>query len=224
MPRRLGLALCLTGPLVLAAITGSAAEDRPLSPAQIALFESNQLKSIASPTRIRYRFQHEEAGSVSVTDQIVLDIREIRDDGKKNVWVDFLSGERHVGYPPAMGFDGNPLLMYALERDVNEMHRLTGGAAVYFRNRIRNAFVDGAKTQPVSITVGGQSVAATRISIVPFRGDQHLVPFGGLGDKEYEFVLSEAIPGTIYAIRTETPASGNAPSVAETITYTGEER
>src|SRR5579872_6783063 len=89
------VALTLTGP-VLAATD----ETPPLSPAQIALFETDHLKAIRHAERLEYRYRREasEAGG-GYDDRVDLDVRP-REDGGKNVWVDFLSGERHRPYPP----------------------------------------------------------------------------------------------------------------------------
>ena len=50
-------------------------------------------------------------------------------------------------FPPMIGFRGNPVLMFFLEHDVEEMQRVDGGAASYFRTRIRQAFVDRGADQ-----------------------------------------------------------------------------
>jgi hypothetical protein len=205
-----------------AASPAARAEDtRPLSPAQIALFESHHLDAIRHPAKIEYQFKH-EAGADTYTDKVSLDV-EPRADGKKDVSVDFLSGDHHMPFPPALGFNGNPVLMYFLERDVTEMHRVTGGAATYFRNRIRQAFVDRAETHPTSVTVDGKEQKGTEITLAPFRDDPLIARFADFKDKTYRFVLSDAVPGEIVEIGTVVPgADGAAPRVAETMTFAGE--
>src|SRR5215472_1615890 len=131
----------------------SLADDRPLSAAQIALFESNHLQEIAKPVVLEYVFRHLGGIAGDFDDKVTADIRSIHPDGKKDIWIDFLTGPHHVNFPPALGFNGNPLLMLFLEHDVTEMREATGGAAQYFRNRIRDAFVDRTEMHPVDITV-----------------------------------------------------------------------
>jgi hypothetical protein len=220
--------LLIAAALLAAAVGPAGAVDepvdpRPLSEAQIALFESDHMHGIGERAELSYAFRHEETDEgKSYDDRVSLDVRP-QPDGKKDVWVDFLTGEHHVPYQPAIDFRGNPVLMFFLERDVQEMHKLTGGAAAYFRNRIRHAFVDRAAVRPTTVeTVHGQA-PGTEITLQPFSEDPHIAVFPGWKDKSYRFVLSDAVPGTIYQIATEVPgADGQKPRFKETMTFTGE--
>ena len=212
------------------AAPAAAADDQPppLSPAQVALFESDHLKSITKPVRLDYAFEH-HGGTGDFTDKVSETIREVHEKGGKDVAVEFLSGEHQMGFPPVNGFHGNPVLMYFLEHDVVELRQATGGATTYFRNRIRRAFLDGATMHPTEVTVGGKTQAATEIVITPFRNDAQIVRFPGVAEKSYRFVLCDAVPGTIYQISTSVPKptqpAGGAGAVAafdETMTYSGE--
>jgi hypothetical protein len=198
-----------------------AAEDtRALSPAQVALFETDHLRTIDAAERLQYRFDHEAAGASEVyVDRVNLDIRP-RPDGAKDVWVEFLTGKRHMPFPPLSGFHGNPVLMYFLERDVEAMRAQTGGAASYFRNRIRRAFVDEADLREIALERDGKTSAATEITLAPFRGDSRVAAFPGLEDKRYRFVLSDQIPGGVYEVTSEIPGEpGKAPRLKETMTF-----
>lgn len=221
-PSWLLLSLVLA-PIVLAAPAPAADDTRPLSKAQILLFDTNHFAGIEHPERLEYRFEH-AAGRTGerYVDRVHLDVRP-REDGAKNVWVDFLTGSRHVPFPPLMGFHGNPVLMYFLERDVEAMHAQTGGAATYFRNRIRHAFVDRAELREVELQRDGKTERATEITVVPFRGDLRIVAFPGLEEKRYRFVLSDAVPGAVYEIGVEVPGKpGEAPLLLETLTFLAE--
>jgi hypothetical protein len=221
----LGLALCAT----ILRIPQASADDndtRPLSPAQIALFESDHLGGIRQAARLEYRFAREAAAASadepgSYTDRVDIDVRP-RADGGKDVWTDFLSAERHVPFPPLMDFHGNPVVMFFLERDVDEMHRLTGGPASYFRNRIRQAFVDQAQVSAIELQREGKAVPATEITLAPFAQDQHIAVFPGLAEKRYRFVLSDAVPGRIVEIQSEAPGKASQFSTKETMTFVGE--
>ena len=221
------LALGVVGP-------AAAADDQapPLSPAQIALFESDHLKSISKPVRLDYAFEH-RGGAGDFTDKVSETIRAVHEDGGKDVAVVFLSGEHQTNFPQVNGFHGNPVLMYFLEHDVVELRQATGGAATYFRNRIRRAFFDGAQVHPTEVTVDGKTQAATEITITPFHNDAQIARFPGVAEKSYRFVLCDAVPGTIYQISTSVPkpaaASAGATPVAamaaafdESMTYSGE--
>lgn len=220
-----GVALCA---ILLPAIESSAAENEapPLSQAQIALFESDHLGSIRQAERLEYRFAREAAAAKpdeigSYTDRVDLDVRP-RADGGKDVWTDFLSAERHVPFPPLMDFHGNPLIMFFLERDVGEMHRLTGGTVTYFRNRIRQAFVDQAQLKTIELQRDGKSMSATEITLTPFIQDPHVAVFPGLAEKRYRFVLSDAVPGRVVEIQSEAPSKTGQFTTKETMTFVSE--
>jgi hypothetical protein len=213
---------------LLAASAGSQAAEperdtRPLSPAQVALFETDHLKMIEHAKRLEYRFTRETTDADGIADRIALDLRP-RGDGGKDVFANFLSGERHKDFPPLIGFHGNPLVMYFLERDVEEMRRETGGAAVYFRNRIRNALVDQAQLRAVEVERDGKALRATEITLHPFRNDARLGAYPGLQAKRYRFVLSDAVPGSLYEIGLEVPGETGQPArVKESIVFAGEQ-
>lgn len=229
MARRSGIHDWVIGvALLLGAMGAARAEDAPppLSPAQVALFDSDHLKNITHPARLDYSFAH-RGGEGDFTDKVSAYIREVHKDGSKDVAVEFLTGERQMEFPQANGFRGNPLLMYFLEHDVVELRQETGGAATYFRNRIRRAFLDRAEMHPVEVTVDGKKQSGTEIVIAPFRGDALIGRFPGVADKTYHFILCDAVPGTIYRISTSVPkpATAQAASPAgfeESMTYSGE--
>jgi hypothetical protein len=203
-----------------AALSSARADDPPLSPAQIALFQTEHLRDIAQPMVLEYAFHHHGGPGGDFDDTVTADIRELHGDGGRDVWIDFLSGAHHVNFPPALGFHGNPLLMFFLEHDVVEMRDATGGAAQFFRNRVRQAFVDRAEMHPVAIIFDGQKRSATEIVLAPFRADPDLTRFPVFAEKTYRFILSDAVPGRVYQISTTLPAADPASGAFEdSMTY-----
>ena len=96
--------------------------------------------------------------------------------------------------------EGNPVILYFLERDIREMQRLTKGQPNYFRKRIRMAIYQGAPIREVSLPYRGKTVAAREISIAPYLDDPTRARFEKLANKQYVFMLSDAVPGGVYAI------------------------
>jgi len=210
--------------LVGAAISfwsSSRAEDEPsLSAAQIALFESDHLAQIRHPATLDYTFRHD--GSDPYEDTVALVLREVHEDGSKDVSVEFLSGDHRIEFSPVIRFHGNPLIMYFLEWDVRGMHNATGGSALYFRNRIREGFVDQAEVEDTSVTLDGQPEPATAITLQPYRHDPGIERYAAFRDKSYRFVLSDVIPGKVYEIRASVPGgAADAPETVDRITYSG---
>jgi hypothetical protein len=197
-----------------------AADDRPLSGAQIALFESDHLGAIKHPATLDYVFHHD--GSEPFPGTVALVLREVHEDGSKDVSVEFLSGDHRAEFSPVTRFHGNPLIMYFLEWDVQGMHKATGGSALYFRNRIREGFVDQAEVEDTSITLDGRPRPATAITLQPYRHDPGIERYAAFRDKSYRFVLSDAVPGKIYEIRASIPGSAAGdPETIDRVTYSG---
>ena len=190
----------------------------PLSPAQVALFETPHLDGIRAPIRLDYVFRREEEGRETVEDRITLEIRAVNPDGRHDVHPEFLTGERRIPYPSALGFRGNPLPMFALDRDTRELAAATGGSAIWFRGRVRQALVDQATLRETTLQQPGGSAAAVEIELAPFRNEPRA---GRYQERLYHFVLSAAVPGGIAEIRTSLPAGEGRGAVSETILYAG---
>lgn len=217
----------VTGPVALLlgwllVLPMAQAEDSPpsMSPAQIALFETPHLASIRNPLWLDYAFRREEAGQPAVTDRISLEVRHVREDGRHDVYPEFLTGERRIAYPPALGFLGNPLLLFALDRDTRELSAATGGSTNWFRGRFRMALLDHATLQHSQVTAAGQTtpVEALQVEVVPFDHERRAGRFQTL---RYVFTLSDAVPGGIVEIRSTVLGSSASPEIVESITFAG---
>ncbi len=214
------IAVLLSGP----ALAQAPADDtRPLSPAQVALFETPHLRNVDSAKTLRYGFVRE--GGAGFTDEIAVRVRRVNPDGTKNLAFDYLTGDRRVKLPELDNFRGNPLLMVTLERDVLEMKEQVGLSTSYFRNKIREAFVSAAAVTSVTFSVAGAAVPAQAITVQPFKGDERLVRIPSLQEKSYTFVLADAVPGTLVEIRIAIPADAamDAPAFSQRTTFTGVE-
>ncbi|MEN0073827.1 MAG: hypothetical protein AAGC69_05555 [Paracraurococcus sp.] len=209
--RRRLAALAATAPLLIAAD-----EPPPLSPAQRLLFETPHLAGLHAPLRLDYDFLREEAGRAPVRDTIRLAVRESQDAGRFDVEPEFLTGPRAMHYPVARGFRGNPLLLFTLDRDARELSAATGGSTVWFRTRIRQAFVDAATVQRITLPFEGHEVPATEVLLQPFGGEPRARRYQAM---RFRFVLAEAVPGWIQSIGSEVPAGDDHPAVREEIAF-----
>lgn len=198
-------------------------DTRPLSPAQVALFETPHLRNVEHAETLDYSYVRE--GPAGFTDKVALHIRKVNSDGTKNVAFDFLTGEHQVKFPELDNFHGNPLLMLTLERDVNDMKEQVGLSSSYFRNKIREAFVTKAAVAQGTFDFEGAAVPARVITVRPFEGEQRLERIPSLQAKTYSFVLAEAVPGMLAEIRIGTPADTkmDAPAMSQRMTFTGVE-
>ena len=191
-----------------------------MSPAQVALFETPHLASLRPPLRLDYAFRREEGGKEPVDDTIRLALRASASAGGGccDVSPEFLTGPRALRYPPATDFRGNPLLLFALDRDTRELSAATGGMPTWFRSRFRQALATTAEVRSAEVEREGRRVPATLIALRPYEGEPRA---GRYQRRLYAFTLCEAVPGWIQAIRTELPADGGAGAVVESISFAG---
>ena len=197
------------------------ADTRPLSPAQIALFETPHLRNVSQSGTLGYQVVRE--GAAGFTDTVAMHVRQVNPDGTKDLSFDFLTGPRRVAYPELDQFRGNPILMLMLERDVLEMKQTLGLSATYFRNRIRESFVEHATVAEGTFTLGGRAMPARLLTVRPFAGEARLERLPSVQQKTYVFVLADGVPGMIAEMRIAMPANPamQVPAFAERITFQG---
>jgi len=202
------------------------AADKPLeyTPAQNALYKSNQVGSLTKNDVVNYSFSRQGTLEAPIEDKATITIVDESPDGKKNIQVDFLSGENHIDQPLYEGFKiGNPIWMVFMERDVKEMSELTKGSQMYFRNRIKEAMAtpQRATVSSTSIVFEDHKVDATTVVLKPYVGLEDISRFKQFEQKSYEFVISSKVPGGVYSVKTFTPGdAGKEPVMVETLAYT----
>lgn len=205
MSRHLTKALALLAATWLAMPAG-AADD--FSPAERALFMTNQLANLKPPVTLNYRFSKSGSLEAGFDDKVAIKLR-VPDGGACCASsAEFLSGPRRLALPDVESAEGNPAILYFLERDIREMSRLTKGQANYFRKRIRMAVYQGAQIVDVTLPYQGRQVAGRQITIAPYVDDPLKARFEKLAGKQYVFTLSEAVPGGVFAIRTRIDGGG----------------
>jgi len=225
-PVRAAVAAFLTAGAMALVAGGVAAQD--ITAAEKLLFQTSHLRNVTAPTVLRYRYVRQDADGAGFSDEVLIDVAARNSDGSARVSAEFLHGERQLPIPAVQQAQGNPALLGFLERDIAEMQRLTGGSTSYFRKRIRMALAESARIEDVTVDYGGRQVRGQAVSIRPYLND----PMGGkmpkyLG-KQYVFILSDAIPGSVYRLSATVP--GLAPAekggagavlVEETMTFNG---
>lgn len=200
------------------------ADNYEFSEAETRLWLSDHLENIAKPIRLKYDFVRSGSYEEGFSDVVLLDIRELHQDGSKNADMQFFTGDRAQPFTPdsVTEIRGNPVLGIYMRGDVYDMDRLTGGSWRYFQRRIKLALSKGARVEPVEIEFGGKKVKAQRIVITPYEKDTHSAQFPQFVQKRYEFTLSDSVPGTLYEIHTIVPGAteGDAPLLEERLTLT----
>lgn len=193
--------------LALAAATFCGPASAPPARAETvthAVFEAGFLKDLKEPATFRYRYEMSgETLERPVASEVLMEVREVKEDGSKVVHFDMFGGQRKAG--PMAAREQNLVVLAFLQRDVAQMANLTGGAAGYFQQQIRRAFNGEAKAEDIQVEVDGRPVAARRLVITPFADDPNIARFPRFRGKTYEFVVADAVPGGIYRLATRTP-------------------
>lgn len=195
----------------------------PISQAETMLFLTDHLKQLKTPTLLSYRFTRDGTLESRVDDSVDVNVKSKGKEGGNAVSTRFLSGDNAVKYPPVPDAEGNPVILWFLERDIKEMERLTGGKSPYFKKRIRLALADSAEVRPVKFAFGGKEVSGTEIKVAPYLDDPNKPKFGKMHTKYYVFTLSDQVPGNVYQMRAVVPAEDGAgdaqPLIDETLTF-----
>ncbi|MBS0445431.1 MAG: hypothetical protein JSR59_05705 [Proteobacteria bacterium] len=211
-----------------AAVTVAAEEGaKDYSPAERAIFMSDHLAKVHAPATLNYTFRRTGSLETAFDDKVAIQLKPAADGSCCSASGEFLSGERHLVLPDIDEAKANPVILYFLEHDVRDMQRLTKGQQGYFRKRIRMAIYDGASLRDVSLKYRGEAVAAHEIAIAPYTNDPNRSRFEKFADKQYVFTLSDAVPGGIYAIRSQVAdkdkPAGAPPLIAEELLLDGAE-
>lgn len=190
-----------------------------ISQSEKLLFQTNHFDNIKKPIKVNYIYRQESATPDAFTDEVWVDVIGRNADGTASVTAHFLSGTREIPIPPIEHAQGNPVILGFLERDIAEMKRLTGGAVGYFRKRIRLALAaPNIAVKKIDVAYEGRQIPAQEITIHPYGDDPLRDRFAKLADKGYVFVISDAVPGSLYRVYTTVPSATATPVVDASMT------
>jgi hypothetical protein len=210
--------------VVLLAATGPAAANAQVVIQQI--FEGKHLKLTKQGSEIKYRFQrsvsHEKVLGAAFSDDIKLDVVTVKDDDKRDFEFQVFTGER--ARDPFADHDrvGNPLLLWYLDRSVNNYKALAGGGLTYVKGRFMEA-LRNATAEATKVDVGGQSVDGFRVTLTPYAKDPNAARMMGYENSRFVIVYSDAVPGyfvemsSVYENKDQ-----NAPRLEERLNFVGE--
>ena len=203
--------------LLLGMMSGTSypADEENFSRANTLLFRSDHLARVTAPARLLYDFRKTGTREDGFSDTVEVQFVEALAEDGKQVEVNFFTGERARPVPAMTVSEGNPIVMLFLQREVNELGRLTGGSWRHFQKQIKLAFENDAEVTPVTVTLEAEAIPATRIMIAPYLEDPQRRQFEAFAETRYEFTLSDAVPGFVYEIHAVTPGNGADPAKAD---------
>lgn len=222
--RRRLLALAPAALLAGAGGAARAADPASFSEAERLLFTVDHFKSLGGGAKLDYDYARRGSLEDEFKDKVQIAVGAKGADGGRPVHVDFLTGKQKMELPDLQSAEGNPLILFFLEREVREMNRVTGGSQNYYRKRIRITLANAAEVKPVSVTVAGKPVQAQEIRIAPYRDDPARSRYEKFADKTFVFTLSDQVPGGVVEMRSQLLPDGgsaDAPVWAESVKYTG---
>jgi len=188
--------------LLSLALAAQAQTDRQdYSPAERLLFMSPHLETAKPPQTLEYGWRKSGELEPGQYERAKLVLTARAGGGCCAAHTEFLG----AALPDLDEAQGNPLIMSFLERDVREMQRLTGGSQGHFRKMIRMAVYESARVRTLALPYKGRLVQAQEVVVQPFLNDPNRPRYERFARKEYRFMLSPAVPGGLYGIRSQVP-------------------
>jgi len=173
-----------------------------LNEAQSLIYDRGHLANTTEGQTLTYSYVSKDDMGDAIDDKASLLVVASHDDGRRDVDLDFLSGDRHLNLPPFKQFRGNPIIIAMLEHIAQNMSELSGGGALYFRNRIRDALAsDKVELDRAPVSVAGEEYEGTTLVFYPFAGDEHLADNELMKASEFSIALSDDVPGGVISVK-----------------------
>ena len=180
-----------------------------LNEAQSWIYDRSHLSNTNAGQTLEYSYKGEDSNSAEINDRASLSIVSKHDDETRDVEISFLTGERHLPLPPFSGYRGNPVIIAMLEHIAQTMSAQSGGGALYFRNRIRDALAGSdVVLEPHKISYADKEYSGTKITFHPFLNDEYLSIDNVLRQSRFSIELSDEIPGGVFSVQIS--ATGNS--------------
>ena len=215
-----GAAMALSTPVL-----GVSALAAPTAAPDVAalLFEKPQwaIAPVGSSLTYAYTQKIPAQFGPSFDDKIALKLDKGDDEKSRTAEVRMFSGEHATPAGPFRSDEQNPVMLLALENNVEQLTKVWGANPRYLKNAVRKAWRENARIAQVPITVDGKQVPGTRITIEPYKNDSEATKMGGLETMTYMVEVSDAVPGNLVKVDIHAPATGAA-TFSETLTYTPE--
>lgn len=187
--------------LSIALSTGLANAFEELTQAQTLIYDKDHLSGTSKGQTLDYQYISKDHDLPEIDDSASVSILAAHDNGLRDVKVDFLSDERRLPLPTFSEFRGNPVIIAMLEHIAQNMSSHSGGGALYFRNRIRDALAsEDIELEKSSAEYNNDEYETTRITFYPFVNDTHLRADDLIRESRFSIELSDDIPGSVLSV------------------------
>jgi len=196
----------ITGCSLLLLLPIAAVAFENLTPLQNLVYDTAHLENTNAEQVVAYDYVYtDNEATETVQDKVLLRILSEREEGRRDVSIDFLSEERRIHLPNFDNYRGNPVIIAMLEHLAQSMGRDTGGGALYFRNRIR----DSLASKDIDIVEAVEDKGDTpydysdyrQFVLEPFVGDQYLADRPEYTQAHITFRFSDSVPGQLVSIK-----------------------
>lgn len=189
--------------LMIALINPQANAFDELNEAQSWIYDHNHLGNTSEGQTLSYSYIGDDGGAEQqIADKASVMVVVAHEDGRRDVEVDFLTDDRRLELPPFQGFRGNPVIIAMLEHIAQSMSTHSGGGALYFRNRIRDALASkDVVLKQSAVSVAGKEYDATSLTFYPFIGDEHLADNELMKATMFNIELSDDVPGGVISVQ-----------------------
>lgn len=173
-----------------------------LTEAQAWIYDRNHLANTSQGQILTYHYAGHDHNAQGIDDKAIVSITGTHDDGRRDIDITFLSDERHLALPSFSGYRGNPVIIAMLEHIAQSISSQTGGGALYFRNRIRDALAsENVELEEHKIQYNDNEVDGTRITFYPFVSDEYLAANELIRQARFRIFLSDDVPGGVYSVQ-----------------------
>lgn len=187
---------------LLAVLSGQANAFQSLTDVQKLVYDTSHLQNTRTNDVIEYHYQAKLLDGEQLDDNIVLTVTAETDEQRRDVSINFLSGEQKLNLPDFPGYRGNPVIIAMLEHLAQKLGQETGGGVLYFRNRIRDALSDkSVEVELAAAEYESKTIDSQMIRLKPFVNDPYLGAHPQYLSTEIKLVLSDMVPGGVLTIR-----------------------
>lgn len=181
--------------------TNSLAFDK-LTEAQAWIYDRSHLANTTDGQVLVYGYTGVDNDAPIADDKTTLSITAAHENDRRDVELEFLSGEQNLPLPPFSGFRGNPIIIAMLEHIAQNLSEQTGGGALYFRNRIRDALAsEQVVLSKASIEYANKQLSSTVLTFSPFKADEYLGTHPIFRESEFTIQLSDDAPGGVISVQ-----------------------
>lgn len=174
--------------------TNKALAFEELNEPQKLIYDTSHLEKTSAGNTIAYDYSYlNTVNDEKIDDQVVLLIKQEREDVYRDVSIEFLSDERKLHLPDFNRQRGNPVIIGMLEHLAQTMGQQTGGGALYFRNRIKDKLADDS----LKIVKNDNK---SEFSFSPFKNDPYVADRIDITESVITIAFSSDVPGQLLSI------------------------